>query len=99
MQFLRRFGRSSFVHFQALMMKKLRYKYYNKRVTTRDNDNALTHDKITKSIQQQLRSNYQGRHHVNFFGGRGGRGLCKILDPIIMENIPTLVKALLKQNS
>ena len=81
MQFLRRFGRSSFVHFQALMMKKSRYKYSNKRVTTRDNDNALTHDKITKSIQQQLRSNYQGRHHVNFFeGGGGGRGLCKILD-------------------
>ena len=96
MQFLRRFGRSSFVHFQALMMKKSRYKYSNKRVTTRDNDNALTHDKITKSIQQQLRSNYQGRHHVNFFGGGGA---LQNLGRLILENIPTLVKALLKQNS
>ena len=32
------------MHFQALMMKNLRYKYYNKRITTRDNGNVKFHD-------------------------------------------------------
>ena len=39
MLFQRRFGRVSSVHFQALRKKKLSYKYYNKRITTRDNGN------------------------------------------------------------
>ena len=34
----------SSVHFQALMMKKLRYKYYNKHITTCDSDNTQLHD-------------------------------------------------------
>ena len=40
----RRFGRISSVYFQASTMKKLRYKYYNKPITTRDNDNVQSYD-------------------------------------------------------
>ena len=38
--------RTSFwtVHFQALMMKKLRCKYYNKRIINRDTVSAQSHD-------------------------------------------------------
>ena len=33
------------VHFQALMMKKLSYKDYNKRISIRDNGNVQSRDK------------------------------------------------------
>ena len=33
-----------FSPFQVSMMKKLRYKDYNKRITTRDNGNVQSHD-------------------------------------------------------
>ena len=34
-----------FSPFSSLMMKKLSYKYYNKRITTRDNGKVQSHDK------------------------------------------------------
>ena len=42
--FQQHFESVSSVHFEALMMKKLRYKYYNKHIATCDNDNAQSHD-------------------------------------------------------
>ena len=42
--FQRSFGCVTSVQFQASMMKKLRYKYYNKRITTRDNGNVQSYD-------------------------------------------------------
>ena len=42
--FKRRFKRPSLVHFQALLMKKLSYKYYNKWITTHDNNDAQSDD-------------------------------------------------------
>ena len=38
--FQRRFRLVLLVYFQALMMKKLKFKYYNKRITARDNGNV-----------------------------------------------------------
>ena len=39
-----RSGRLFSVHFQALMIKEVNYKDYNKRITTRDNGNVQSHD-------------------------------------------------------
>ena len=38
------------------MMKKLIYKGYNKRITTRDSGNAQSHDKKVKSFSVELKT-------------------------------------------
>ena len=38
------YSSDSSVYFQGLIMKKLSYKYYNKRITTRDKGNVQSHD-------------------------------------------------------
>ena len=48
-------------HFQALMMKKLSYKYYNKRNTTRDNDNVQSHDQEERKLNSSINVN-SGAH-------------------------------------
>ena len=45
------------VHFQALMMKKLRCKYYNKRITTRDNDSVQSHDQQESKLNSTINVN------------------------------------------
>ena len=35
-----------FSPFSSLMMKKIRYMYYNKRITTRDNGNLMAKKKV-----------------------------------------------------
>ena len=56
--FQQRLERVTSVHFQALMMKKLRCKYCNKGITTRDHGNASSHDqegsKLKKTLTQKL---------------------------------------------
>ena len=39
------------------MMKKLSYKYYNKRITTRDNGNVQSHDKEESKLNSSINSN------------------------------------------
>ena len=36
------------------MMKKLSYKYYNKRITTRDNGNVQSHDKEESKLNSTI---------------------------------------------
>ena len=52
-----RFERVSSVHFQALMMKKLSYKYCNKRTTTRDNHNVQSHDQEEINLNSTINAN------------------------------------------
>ena len=47
--------------FQALMVKKLSYKDYNKRITTRDNSNVQSHDKEESKSNSTISSN-SGAH-------------------------------------
>ena len=51
----------SSVHFQALMMKKLSYKDYNKRITTRDNSNVQSHDQEESNLNSTINAN-SGAH-------------------------------------
>ena len=51
----------SSVYFQALMMKKLSYKVYNKRITTRDNGNVQPHDKQKSKSNSNISAN-SGAH-------------------------------------
>ena len=51
----------SSVHFQALMMKKLSYKDYNKRITTRDNGNVQSHDQEESKLNSTIKAN-SGAH-------------------------------------
>ena len=59
--FLQCFGRVSSVHFQALMMKKLSYKDYNKRITTHDNGIVESHDKEESTSNSTISTN-SGAH-------------------------------------
>ena len=43
------------------MMKKLSYKYYNKRITTRDNGNAQSHDQEEGKLNSSITAN-SGAH-------------------------------------
>ena len=43
------------------MMKTLSYKYYNKRITTRDNDNVQSHDKEESKLSSTITAN-SGAH-------------------------------------
>ena len=43
------------------MTKKLRYKYYNKRITTRDNDNVQSHDQEESKLNSTINAN-SGAH-------------------------------------
>ena len=53
------------IHFQALMVKKLRYKYYNKRITTRDNDNVESHDQEESKLNNTINANI-GVHTLTY---------------------------------
>ena len=39
------------------MMKKLSYKYYNKRITTRDNGNVQSHDQEERKLNSTITAN------------------------------------------
>ena len=43
------------------MTKKLRYKYYNKRIATRDNDNVQSHDQEESKLNSTINAN-SGAH-------------------------------------
>ena len=43
------------------MMKTLSYKYYNKRITTRDNGNVQSHDKEESKLNSTVAAN-SGAH-------------------------------------
>ena len=45
------------VHFQVLMMKKLSYKYFNKRVTTGSNGNIYSHDQEESKLNNTINAN------------------------------------------
>ena len=49
------------VHFKLNDEKKLGYKYYNKRITTRDNDNVQSHDKEESKLNSTITAN-SGAH-------------------------------------
>ena len=40
--------------FSSLMMKKLSYKYYNKRITTRDNGNVQSHHQKESKLNSTI---------------------------------------------
>ena len=40
--------------FSSLMMKKLSYKYYKKRITTRDNGNVQSHDQEESKLNSTI---------------------------------------------
>ena len=43
------------------MMKKLSYKYYNKRITTRDNGNVQSHDQEESKLNSIINANNGAR--------------------------------------
>ena len=45
------------MNFQTLFMKKIRCKYYNKRITTRDNGNVLSHDQEEHKLNSTIIEN------------------------------------------
>ena len=47
----------SSVHFQALMMKKLSYKYCNKRIISRDNSTVQSHDQEESKVNSTINVN------------------------------------------
>ena len=49
------------MHFQALMMKKLSYKDYNKQFTTRDIGNVQSHDQEESKLNSTINAN-SGAH-------------------------------------
>ena len=55
--FQRCFGRVSSVYLQALMMKKLNYKCYNQRITTRYNGNVQSHDQEESKLNSTINAN------------------------------------------
>ena len=63
--FQRRFGRVTWFHFQVLMIKKLRYKYYKKRITTRDNGNVQPHDQKESKLNDTINAN-SGGHALTY---------------------------------
>ena len=50
-----------FSPFSSLMMKKLSYKYYNKRITTRDNGNVQSNNKEESKLNSTITAN-SGAH-------------------------------------
>ena len=60
--FLWHFARVSLVHFQAWMMKKLSYKYYNKRILTRGNGNIHSHDQEESKLSNTINANSVLKH-------------------------------------
>ena len=60
--FLWHFARVSLVHFQAWMMKKLSYKYYNKRILTRGNGNIQSHDQGESKLSNTINANSVLKH-------------------------------------
>ena len=63
--FQRRFERVSSVHFQVLMVKKLRYKYYNERITIPDNGNVQYHDQEESKLNSIIKVN-SGAHTLTY---------------------------------
>ena len=57
----RRFRGVSSVHFQTLWWKKIRSKYYNKQITTRDIGNVQSHDQEQSKLNNTITSN-NGAH-------------------------------------
>ena len=55
-------ARVSLVHFQAWMMKKLSYKYYNKRILTRGNGNIQSHDQEESKLSNTINANSVLKH-------------------------------------
>ena len=47
------------------MMKKLSYKYYNKRITTRDNGNAQSHDHEESKLNRTIDANSGTHTHAH----------------------------------
>ena len=60
--FLWHFAHVSLVHFQAWMMKKLSYKYYNKRILTRGNGNIQSHDQEESKLSNTINANSVLKH-------------------------------------
>ena len=60
--FLWHFACVSLVHFQAWMMKKLSYKYYNKRILTRGNGNIQSHDQEESKLSNTINANSVLKH-------------------------------------
>ena len=54
-----------FSPFSSLMMKKLSYKYYNKRITTRDNGNVQSHDQEESKLNSTIITN-TGAHILTY---------------------------------
>ena len=61
MLFQQRFRRVSPVRFQALMMKNLSYKYYNKRITARNTGYVKSHDQEESILDSTITAN-SGSH-------------------------------------
>ena len=55
--FQRHFEGVSSVNFQNLMIKILRYKYYNKQITTRNDDNVQSHDQVKNKYSSTINGN------------------------------------------
>ena len=51
------FERAYSVHFQALMMKKYSYKYYNNRILTRDNGDVRCYDQEESKLNSAINAN------------------------------------------
>ena len=47
------------------MMNKLSYKFYNKRITTRDNGNAQSHDQEESKLNSTISTN-SGAHTLTY---------------------------------
>ena len=62
--FQRRFGYVTSVHFLALMMKELRYKYYNKQIRIRGNGNVQSHDQKESKLNSKINAN-SGAHTLS----------------------------------
>ena len=63
--FQRRFARVSSVHFQALITKILRCKYYNKWILIRGNGNVQTHDQEGNKFNSTINAN-TGDHTITY---------------------------------
>ena len=51
--------------FQSLMMKKLSYKDYNKRITTCDNSNVQSHDQEESKLKSTINAS-SGAHTLTY---------------------------------
>ena len=55
------FQKCFFIHFQDLMMKRLRHNYYNKQTTIGDNSNVQSHDQEKGKLNSTINTN-NGAH-------------------------------------